>query len=97
MSGHLLPLVGQNVPKPVIIAFTMGQINLDYWDENRQLVSESSLVRFSDYSEINTELRELKSFAKESLQASDSPKILDQFVIAFQSSYARLKKKEKYW
>jgi len=96
-TNHLAALVGPNVPKYVMIAFSMGQINIDYWEVNRQFVSEASRKRYDEYSEVNNDLKDLKLFAQELLVDSEDTKHFDKLMVAFDMTYAKMKTKKKYW
>lgn len=96
-KNHLLPLLGDNVPISVSIAFTIRQINLDYWEENKQAVSESSIKKYSEYVGINDELQQLSLFAQELLVERESTKYIEQIQLAFEKVYLDMKKYSKYW
>lgn len=89
-------LIGET-PQFVVIAHVTRQIDVEYWEHNKQLISESSFKKLGEYTAINKELKELKLFGEEVLQPSRSSNHADLFLIGFESTYTKMKKFEKYW
>lgn len=90
-------LVGQSVPKSIAVAVTLGQIDSEYWEVNRQFVSEYSFKKFTEYSKINNDLKEMKLLAQELLAEPTDNRNWENFMIAFENEYQKMKLLPKYW
>ena len=78
-----------DLTKEVEICYLLGQINTDYWDNNKQYISEASLKRYNKYCDINNEISELKIFAEELRNEDDSIKYISRIIPALESTYQK--------
>lgn len=91
-GNYLGPIVGAAVPRSVTAAFQLRAIDLSYWDDNRQFVSETSLKRYSQYSSINNDLRELKLLVEELINTDTDIRTFDKVIIALEMTYEKILK-----
>ncbi len=84
-----------NAPAAVKKGFIIQDISTNYWEENKQYISEHSSKKYNEYLEINNIFNETKAFAFQVLNTNEIDPPLQYIEVALERAYSLLNNQKK--
>jgi hypothetical protein len=83
-------------PIAVKKGFILQDLRTNYWDENKQYVSEFSAKKYNEYLQVNEIIMEIKGFSSQVLNAGQNDSSLNYIEIALERTYSQIRSLKKY-